>query len=174
MFFTCLEDKSYVIWEYLTRVIFFNRFLSLPVTIVFDYGFVYFPDNLRFGFAAEFDVVFDHLSFFHNYVFQIVSDDPRFNCKNECKSWVSCCITRQRRFPKNVLPNLDLAMIGLVGSLHSPGPALFTALILNSYWVPSFKPSTVPEVMSPSIIFPLTQSFPNFSYIGRNTFACVI
>jgi len=62
------------------------------------------------------------------------------------------------------LPNLDLAIIGFVASLGSLGPALFIARIRNSYWVPSFRPSIVAEVISPSKTLPFTQSFPNFSY----------
>jgi len=54
--------------------------------------------------------------------------------------------------------------MGFVASLGSPGPALFIARTRNSYWVPSFKPSIVAEVISPSKTLPFTQSFPNFSY----------
>lgn len=40
------------------------------------------------------------------------------------------------------LQNLALAMCGLVGSLGSEGPALFTARTRNWYWFPSFSPGT--------------------------------
>jgi len=40
------------------------------------------------------------------------------------------------------LQNLALAICGLVGSLGSEGPALFTARTRNWYWFPSFNPGT--------------------------------
>jgi hypothetical protein len=40
------------------------------------------------------------------------------------------------------LQNLALAICGLVGSLGSEEPALFTARTRNWYWLPSFNPGT--------------------------------
>jgi len=45
---------------------------------------------------------------------------------------------------------LSLATCGKVGSLASPGPALFTARTLNSYWLPSVNPGTIPLGLSPT------------------------
>lgn len=61
------------------------------------------------------------------------------------------------------LPNLHLAIIGLVASLGSPGPALLIARTLNSYVPPSLSPSWVAERASPGTSTPFTQSLPNFS-----------
>ena len=62
-----------------------------------------------------------------------------------------------------VLPNRDLAMMGLVASLGAPGPALLTARMRNSYWTPSLSPSTVAPVESGPHSLPVTQSSLNFS-----------
>lgn len=56
----------------------------------------------------------------------------------------------------NDLHFLSLATCGNVGSLGSPGPALFTARTLNSYWLPSVNPDTIPLFTSPATSAALT------------------